>query len=126
LHSGIEMNADAIAKLSGYCDFLIGRGPQLPRLVAPIMVVVEAKRDNIENGFGQCIAGMVGAQRFNKRAGRPPSPVCGVITTGMSWRMLRLDGTTVTHNSREHTIEPIEQLLGQLVALLETVLAAQP
>lgn len=126
LHSGAMMTGDPDVKLNGYCDFLIGRGPQLPRLVAPLMVVVEAKRDNIENGFGQCIAGMVGVQRFNKRAGQQPSPVCGVITTGMNWRFLRLDGTTVTHDSREQTIEPIERLLGKLVRLLDTMLAAHP
>src|SRR5438105_3134753 len=51
---GIEFNADPDARLNGYCDFLISRAPQQHRIVAPVVVVVEAKRDNLENGFGQC------------------------------------------------------------------------
>src|SRR4051812_42214667 len=35
LFSGVEFAADPANNLSGYCDFLIGRGPQLPHLKAP-------------------------------------------------------------------------------------------
>ncbi|HEY3788115.1 MAG TPA: hypothetical protein VGL71_04630, partial [Urbifossiella sp.] len=67
LFSGIEFLADPAEQLTGYIDFVIGLGPQLPRLSAPVMVVFEAKRDNIAEGYGQCIAAMVGAEHFNRR-----------------------------------------------------------
>lgn len=127
LYSGAELTADPDARLTGYCDFLIGRGPQLPRLIAPAIVVIEAKRDNIENGYGQCIAGMVGIQRFNRRAGQPDAPVFGGVTTGMNWKFLRLDGSVLTYDEPEYGIQPIERLLGVLSAMVEAFLeSARP
>src|SRR5262245_60175496 len=50
LFSGVEFAADPAAQLTGFVDFLIGLGPQLPRVSAPVVVVFEAKRDNIAEG----------------------------------------------------------------------------
>lgn len=126
LHSGAELIADRAAKLVGTCDFLMGKGPQLPRVVAPLPVVIEAKRDLIENGFGQCIASMVGIQRYNRSAGEPDGPVYGVVTTGTVWRLLRLDGTILTYDHTEFTLEPVDRLVGRLVAMIESLLAVTP
>jgi len=123
LHSGAELVADRAAKLVGVCDFLMGRGPQMPRVAAPLLVVIEANRDLIENGFGQCIASMVGIQRFNRSAGKPDGPVYGVVTTGTVWRLLRLDGATLTYDYSEFTLEPVDRLVGRLVAMIESLLA---
>lgn len=71
LFSGVEFPADPPAGLAGDCDFLICRSPQRPDIVAPILFIVEAKREDINAGLGQCIAGMVGAQRFNRAHGTP-------------------------------------------------------
>lgn len=75
LFSGSDFQADPGAKLTGFCDFLIGRAPQQPVIIAPVVVICEAKKDSPDSGLGQCIAAMVGAQRFNQRArarGRDP------------------------------------------------------
>jgi hypothetical protein len=114
LFSGVEFAADPEAQLTGFVDFLIGRGPQLPRVSAPVVVVFEAKRDNIAEGYGQCIAAAVGAQRFNVRAGRPIETIYGGITTGINWKFLRLDGTQVTFDLSEYTIHQPDRLLGLL------------
>ena len=53
LIGGAEFAADPPAGLTGYCDFLIGRGPQQPQIVAPVVVIFEAKRDSIPDGLGQ-------------------------------------------------------------------------
>src|SRR5262245_15762035 len=53
LFSGAEFAADADAQLTGFVDFLIGLGPQLPRISTPVVVIFEAKRDNIAEGYGQ-------------------------------------------------------------------------
>jgi hypothetical protein len=118
LFSGIEFAADPDAGLTGYVDFLIGRGPQLPRVSAPVVVVFEAKRDNIAEGYGQCIAAAVGAQRFNTRAGRPVETIYGGITTGAIWKFLRLDGTQVTFDLSEYTIQQPDRLLGLLAHMV--------
>lgn len=127
-HSGCELVADPAAKLVGFCDFLVGRGPQLPRPVAPLFVVIEAKRDNIETGYGQCIASMVGLQRLNQKNGAGDRPVFGVISTGSVWRFLKLEGTTLTHDLTEFalTLSYPDRVLGALVAMIESLLAVTP
>ena len=65
LFSGIKFDVDKSKKLNGYCDFIISLTPEQMFLKAPVITIVEAKNDNIINGFGQCIAEMVAAQQFN-------------------------------------------------------------
>ena len=95
LFSVSEFNADPENGLTGICEFIIGRTPQRPRIHAPVTIILEAKRDNIMDSLGPCIAGIVGIQRFNKREGTPIDPVYGCVTTGTNWRFLRLVGSTV-------------------------------
>nr|WP_215610160.1 hypothetical protein [Leptothoe spongobia] len=44
LFSGEEFNVDEAAGLSGRCDFLITRSPEILEIEAPAIVVVEAKK----------------------------------------------------------------------------------
>jgi hypothetical protein len=92
LYSGVELNVDEAVGLNGVCDFLLGRSPQLFYVEAPVVAVVEAKKDSIPEGLGQCAAAMVAVQRFNQKANQPHDPVYGCVTTGTLWRFLRLAG----------------------------------
>ena len=121
LYCGFEFSADPDDGLNGYCDFLISRAPQLPQVTAPVVVVVEAKRDDLENGFGQCIAGMVGALRFNQRAKNAIDTVYGAVTTGVQWRFLKLSGATVTFDLPEYTLANVDRLLGILTHIVGPV-----
>jgi hypothetical protein len=118
LFSGVEFQADPEAGLTGFVDFLLGRGPQLPRVSAPVVVLFGAKRDNIADGYGQCIAGMVGAMRFDRRCGIPVDTVYGGVTTGVNWKFLRLAGTTVTFDQPEYTIDQLDRILGILTHMV--------
>lgn len=118
LFSGIEFAADPDAQLTGFVDFLIGLGPQLPRVSAPVVVVFEAKRDNIAEGYGQCIAAALGAQRFNRRAGRAVETIYGGITTGINWKFLRLTEDQLTFDLSEYTIHQPDRLLGLLAHMV--------
>src|SRR5262249_8356385 len=64
--SGAFFDVDAAIGLAGYCDFLVCRSSQLYYITAPALMVVEAKKEDIPGGLGQCAAAMVGAQRFNQ------------------------------------------------------------
>jgi hypothetical protein len=121
LHSGVEFAADPANGLNGFCDFLLGRGPQVPRVRAPVLVVFEAKNEKIAEGFGQCIAGMVGVDRFNRREGIPDGIVYGCITTGTEWRFLRLAGSTVTFDLSEYAITQVDRILGILVHIVGAI-----
>jgi hypothetical protein len=114
MHSGLDFPADPDAELTGFVDFIIGRGPQLPRISPPVLLAFQAKRDSIVDGYGQCIAAMVGAQRFNRRADRSVDPIYGCVTTGSVWKFLRLSGTQLTFDSPEYDIRQLDRLLGIL------------
>jgi peptidoglycan hydrolase-like protein with peptidoglycan-binding domain len=119
--AGADFQADPEAGLNGYCDFLIGRSPQLPYVKAPVVVIFEAKRDSIPDGLGQCVAGVVGAQRFNRRHNTPIDPVYGVVTTGSLWKFMQLSGPVVTIDLTEYSIAQVDKLLGILTHMVGPV-----
>ena len=94
--SGHRLDVDPERRLVGDCDFLLARSEPVPRLRAPIMAVVEAKRNDIAGDLGQCVAQMVAAQLYNERAGQPLAAIHGCVTTGEDWQFLDLRGTCVT------------------------------
>ncbi|MCI0704961.1 MAG: hypothetical protein L0241_28200 [Planctomycetia bacterium] len=118
LFSGADFQADPSAKLTGFCDFLIGRAPQQPQIIAPVMVIFEAKKENINDGLGQCIAGMVGAQRFNQRTNAPVDTVYGCITSGTAWKFLRLAGNILTYDLIEYEFYQADRILGILTHIV--------
>lgn len=112
LYSGNQFDADPDDGLTGYCDFLLSRSPQQPVITAPAVVIFEAKKDNINDGLGQCVAGMVGARRFNRRHNAPVDPLYGCVTTGSAWRFLRLAGNGLTIDLPEYNLSQVDKLLG--------------
>ncbi|HBE32356.1 MAG TPA: hypothetical protein DD990_13760 [Cyanobacteria bacterium UBA11368] len=113
--SGNDFTVDPALGLSGVCDFLISRSPEQFEIEAPAVVLVEAKRDNLNSGLGQCIAEMVAAQKFNETNNRPLSTIYGSVTSGTAWRFLKLEGKTVTIDVRDYPLPPVETILGMLV-----------
>src|SRR5688572_14489308 len=95
LFSGVTFNVDAAAELTGVCDFILGYPPQLDTVSAPVMMITEAKNDNVMGGLGQCAAAMVAAQRFNQGRNPDITTIYGCVTNGIDWKFLRLTGTTL-------------------------------
>jgi hypothetical protein len=115
LYSGVELNVDEVAGLNGVCDFLLGQSPQLYYVEAPVVAIVEAKKDSIPEGLGQCAAEMVAVQRFNLKANKPQDPVYGCVTTGAQWRFLRLTGKRLDIDLNEYQIAQADRILGVLL-----------
>jgi hypothetical protein len=115
LYSGVELNVDEAAGLTGVCDFLLGQSPQLFFVEAPVLAVVEAKRDSIPEGLGQCAAEMVAVQRFNQKANKARDPVYGCVTTGAQWRFLRLTGQRLEIDLDEYQLAQADRILGVLL-----------
>jgi hypothetical protein len=115
LYSGVDLNVDLEAGLNGTCDFLLGLSPQLFYVVAPVVAIVEAKRDSILDGLGQCAAEMVAVQRFNQSANTPRDPVYGCVTTGALWRFLRLTGKRLDIDLDEYQIGQADRILSVLL-----------
>ena len=100
------------------CDFVLTRAPERYAIRRPVVAVAEAKKEDVIGGFGQCAAGMVAARIFNDRAGGPPQPVFGVVTSGSSWKFLRLDGDVLRIDVPEYLLPDVGKILGVLVAML--------
>ncbi len=109
--SGQCLDVDLARRLVGECDFILARSVPVPRLRAPLMAVVEAKRNDIDSGIGQCLAQMVAAQLYNERAGEPVSTVFGCVTTGEDWQFLGLTGTSAILHRPRMFIDNVGNLL---------------
>lgn len=118
LFSGNDFTVDPSVGLSGLCDFLISRSSEQLFIEAPAVVVVEAKREDLNAGLGECVAEMIAAQRFNEKNNSSVPIIYGTVTTGDRWKFLKLKGQTVTIGLLEYTVPPVEQILGILVSLV--------
>jgi len=119
IFSGQRLDVDADRGLVGECDFLLAVGPSLPPLRAPIAAVVEAKKNDVEAGLGQCIAQMVAARTFNEAAGLKGKPQYGCVTTGEAWQFLRLVGDVVELNVQRVYLDNVAGILAVLLAIVK-------
>jgi hypothetical protein len=118
LFSGIDFNVNDENGLTGVCDFVVSLSPVQFDLEAPVIVLVEAKNDNLEIGLGQCVAEMVAAQRFNAEKGNDIPRVYGATTTGVLWRFLRLEGQKLRIDMAPYQIERCDKVLGILASMV--------
>ncbi len=84
----------------------------------PIVIVVEAKKNDFEQGWGQCLAELVAAQYLN---GDRQRPVYGVVTDGNLWQFGKLEADTFTKNSENFLIDKLAQLYGALDYLIGVI-----
>jgi hypothetical protein len=116
LFSGIDFSIDNERGLNGNCDFIISRSPELFILTAPVIIIVEAKKENINGGLGQCVAEMLAARIFNQREGNDLSTIYGTVTSGTNWRFLKLEGDIVNIDLDEYYLSDIKKILGILAS----------
>lgn len=118
LFSGIDFTVDAEAKLIGVCDFLVSLSPEQFELEAPVIVLVEAKRDELTSGLGQCVAEMVAAQRYNVEHGNDIPSVYGATTTGIDWLFLKLTRKTLHMDMEIYQLAQCDRILGILASMV--------
>lgn len=117
LFSGVAFDVDEDRGLDGTCDFLLSRSPERYFVSHPVLAVVEAKKEDIVGGLGQCASAMVAAQIFNEREGTPRPAVFGAVTTGNIWRFLTLGGTALSIDAAEYYSGDVGKILGILQAI---------
>ena len=115
--SGIDFNIDDELGLKGRCDFILSRSPEQYQLTDPACVLVEAKNENIAAGLPPCLAEMVAAQKFNREAGCPEQVVFGVVSSGVQWRFLKLEGCRAWIDSVEYPIQNPRKIFGILTRI---------
>jgi hypothetical protein len=118
VYSGVRLDVDAEMGLKGECDFILARTAPTPTLQAPLLIVVEAKKNDIEEGLGQCAAQMIAARFFNERHKEELDQIYGCVTTGEAWQFLRLRQRELLVDSDRYYISQISSILGILMTLL--------
>ena len=112
--SGEEFNVDESIGLNGVCDFLISRSSEQLFVESPVVAIVEAKKDDLKSGLGQCIAEMVAAQRFNLIRESSIAVIYGCVTSGNRWIFLQLKEQDLTIDLEEYVVLPVGWLLNAL------------
>ena len=106
------------AHLSGVPDYIIGPLSPLGRWVVqpPYIVVVEAKRDDPERGWSQCLGALLAAQKLNNL---PELTLYGITTNGRSWEFGKLGGSTLVRDPRAFTWSQVEEVCAALHFVFE-------
>ena len=123
VYSGQRLDVDAEHGLVGECDFILSASPPVPILRAPLVTIVEAKKNDVEAGLGQCVAQMAAARRFNQEAGRAVPVIFGGVTTGEAWQFLRLENAVVLIDRKRYYIDNVGGILAVLQAIIGQVTA---
>ncbi len=107
-------------KLNGTPDYIIATRSALGKTVLelPLVVVVEAKKNDFEQGWGQCLAELVAAQKINNDVG---IPVHGIVTDGELWKFGKLTGDTFTSNIEGYTVGDLPRLFGAINFIFQSI-----
>ena len=107
------------AQLSGAPDYLISTKSALGKTVlgTPIIVVVEAKRNDFVEGWGQCLAELVAIQKINDD---DIKPVYGIVTDGELWQFGRLVKDLFTRHKTALSVSELERVFGAIAYLMQT------
>jgi hypothetical protein len=122
IYSGQRLDTDASLGLTGECDFIFAKSPAVFVLRAPIVSVVEAKKQDVEAGLGQCVAQLLAAQHFNQKHHSEVPVLYGCVTTGEIWQFLKLEGTNLTLDTERYTLDVLPELLGVFKQILQSYL----
>lgn len=122
LFSGNKFDVDKDKGLNGFCDFMFSFSSSQLSISAPVMAIVEAKNENINSGFGQCMAEMIAAQIYNEQKNKAVSTLYGCVTTGSVWKFLKLNSDTIYLDNTEYYLDQLAKILGIFVNSLNEVI----
>lgn len=99
--------------LVGYPDYFIARQSPLGPIVQerPYVMFVEAKKDDFDGGWGQCLAAMLAGQKLNDE---PEGVIYGGVSNGRVWYLGKLEGRVLTQDPRAFTLGDLEGLFAAL------------
>ena len=110
--SGENMDVDKEMSLTGECGFVFVKDPYTFYVESLFFCLVQAKRNDLTTGIGQCAAQMVGARMLNEQDGINFPVIYGCVTTGLEWQFLKLNSQLFTIENSVKYINELPQLLG--------------
>jgi hypothetical protein len=111
------------ADLNGTPDYMLATRSTLGKTVfgEPVLIIVEAKRNDFEQGWGQCLAAMVAAQKLNRDLS---TEVHGIVTDGLLWRFGKLIAAQFMESATIYTAHDLPALFGALHFVMQASLDA--
>jgi len=98
--------------LKGFPDYFFTRRSPLGRVLdQPYVLFVEAKCDNFDQAWAQCLAAMLATQKMNRL---PDQTIYGGVSSGEVWYFGKLEGKVLSQDSRAFTITHLDELLAAL------------
>ena len=99
--------------LSGTPDYFVSTRSELGILIVgtPLIILVAARKNDFEQGWGQCLAELVAAQKINANA---DMPVHGIVSDGTLWQIGRLVNETFTQNRTSFSVDNLPVLFGAI------------
>ncbi len=107
--------------LSGIPDYIIARRSPRGKVILerPYLILVEAKKDNFEEGWGQCLAELIAAQKLNNDQNKI---VFGMVSNGKIWEFGKLQDDIFTKNIKFYTLEELTKLMSAISFLFQETL----
>lgn len=106
--------------LVGTPDYFISKRSELGKTVLgkPLLLMTEAKKNDFDEGWAQCLAEMVAAQKLNEKK----LTIFGIVTDGQVWQFGKLTDDIYTYNEKLFTLDDLVELLGALDYIYEKML----
>ncbi len=112
IFSGEILTGDKEKGLIGECDFILSKDTKSYDISHPIFQIVEAKRNDLEEGVRQCAAQLLGARLFNEKKGILLDKMYGCTTTGDDWLFLEFSNNHLIIDTRKYYLIEVKELLG--------------
>jgi len=95
--------------LSGFPEYILAKRSPLGKVVfdKPYFLLVEAKQDKFAEGWAQCLAEMVAAQKLNDELS---VIIFGIVSNGKDWEFGKLEKDSFTQNRNRYLIQDLERL----------------
>jgi hypothetical protein len=125
IYSGEFLNADNSRGLNGECDFILTKDTRSYTINSPIVQVVEAKKNDLEEGLKQCAAQLVGTRIINESNDICLPRLYGCATTGDDWQFILLEDNQFKIDSRKYYLAEVGELLAvfqHIMAYFKTIL----
>lgn len=96
-------------KLSGFPEYILAKRSNLGKIIfdRPFFMLVEAKQDNFESGWAQCLSEMVAAQKLNEDENQE---VFGITSNGSVWQFGKLKNGTFVKNKNSYLLDDLAKL----------------
>ena len=110
------------AKLNGTPDYLIATKSPLGKtvLAKPLLGVVEARKNDFEVGWAQCLAELIAIQKLNDDE---ETAVFGIVTDGERWQFGKFQRNLLTRQNSGFTIDDLPKLFGAIHFIFQSISA---